>query len=95
MTGQDPPERDPDVQHQIDRAIRALASRLRPWAGAMQDPDAFAARYVEDLYAEGWRPWPRPRSVTAQGEPGDYAAGAAAVREAFNEALAKTREDTR
>lgn len=59
MTGP-PRERDPGLQRQMDHAAHELARRLRPWITGMADPDAFAARYIEDLHADGW--WPHPRS---------------------------------
>lgn len=59
MTG-----RDPTLQEAIDRAAHELARRIR----ANPDPadvDAFARAYLEDLYGEGWRPWPRSDRIPA------------------------------
>ena len=52
--------RDPDLQREIDRAVRELVRRLRPVVVGLQDLDDFARRFVEDLRAEGWRPPLRP-----------------------------------
>jgi hypothetical protein len=86
-------DRDPALQAAIDRAVRALATRLRPFADAMKDPDAFARQYVTDLYDEGWRPWPRPPVITQHARPGDYRRGAEEAREALREAKARTAGD--
>lgn len=66
---------DPEIQYPVDRAVDELARRLGPWATCMQDPHAFAARFMQDLRDQGWRPplrpgpdWrPRPRPA----EPND------------------------
>lgn len=82
--------RDPELQAAVDRAVAALATRLRPW-GAMKDPDAFARAYVEDMYGghDHWRPWPRSDRIPSPGE-GDPAAhkrGVDTVRKAFRDAI--------
>lgn len=49
-------DRDPAVQAEIDRAVRELTRRLRPWVTGMADVDGFAREFVEALHREGW--WP-------------------------------------
>lgn len=75
-------ERDPTLAAEIDRAVAELARRLRPIV-TIQDVDAFARRYVEDLHAEGWWPHPRP-PVAPKGPPSppnaDWRQAAAKIR---------------
>lgn len=51
-------DRDAEVQLAVDRAVRALAYRVRLVA-SVADPDAWAREYVEALLrsADSW--WPR------------------------------------
>lgn len=54
----DAPERDPDVQREIDTAVRELARRLDGW---VQHPESFARSFFDDmLAAQNWRPIPPP-----------------------------------
>lgn len=63
----DTPERDPDVQREINIAVRELARRLTGWC-AMQDAEAFARQFFEDmLAAQTWRPIPKPAPLRASG----------------------------
>lgn len=77
-------DRDPELQAAVDRAVTALATRLRPWATAMADPDAFARTFMEHLYGgpDHWRPWPRSDRIPPRGEgdPAVYERGAALAR---------------
>lgn len=67
MTEQQP-ERDPDVQREIDVAVRELARRLAGWAGGMQDPERFAREFFEAmLTAQTWRPIPKPAPLRQAG----------------------------
>jgi hypothetical protein len=76
-------DHDPEVQRAIDTAAHELARRLRPWATAMADPDAFAAAFIEDLHAEGWRPIPKPLPLAGPGrkDPDAYARGGEYARD--------------
>lgn len=88
-------DRDPDLQHQVDRAAQELANRARATT-ALADVDTWARTFIEDLYAQGWRPVPRPPQVAHQGaqDPTTAAAGAEAVRTAMRNARdAKTQGD--
>ncbi|WUI00229.1 hypothetical protein OHR68_43305 [Spirillospora sp. NBC_00431] len=68
MTTDDAPDRDPDVQREIDVAVRELARRLAGWAGGMQNPEAFAREFFNDmLAAQTWRPIPKPAPLRAPG----------------------------
>lgn len=51
---------DLEIQAAVDRAVTELARRLRPWAVAMADPEAFAAAFITAMREEGWRPPLRP-----------------------------------
>lgn len=46
---------DPDIERQEQLATDELARRLRGWA-AMQDAHAFAATFIADMRAHGWKP---------------------------------------
>lgn len=46
---------DRDTERAILAAAAELARRIRPWVTGMADPDAFAARFIGDMHADGWR----------------------------------------
>lgn len=52
------PVTDPDIERQEQRAATELARRLKAFATELcvRDLEAFAAAFVADLRAEGWRP---------------------------------------
>lgn len=78
-------DRDEDLQHQLDRAARALEARLRPWVdGLMADLPGFCREFIEDMHAQGWWPHPRPPD-----KPGRYVP----ANEEFREALAEIKGD--
>lgn len=67
MSAEQPPERDPDVQRQIDIAVKELARRLPGWC-VMRDPEGFARQFFEDmLAAQNWRVIPPPEPLRAPG----------------------------
>jgi hypothetical protein len=49
---------DPDISRQEQRAAAELARRLTAFANELlaRDLDAFAAAFIADMRAEGWRP---------------------------------------
>lgn len=79
---------DPEIIEAEDRAALELTRRLRPWAAAMQDPDAFARAFVNWLRVEQeWRPGlpAKPWQTAVAGEPSqpndDWKAARAALGE--------------
>lgn len=61
----------PETRPAVIRAIRALAHRLRPIT-SIQDPERFAADFLQALIDEGWRPplpTPPPRRQPGTGHP--------------------------
>jgi hypothetical protein len=50
---------DVEIEAAENRAVGELERRLRPIV-TIQDPRAFAERFIADLRAEGWRPPLRP-----------------------------------
>jgi hypothetical protein len=45
-----------EFQPEIDRAVRHIASRFKPFVVGLQDLDGLCRQIVEDMRAEGWRP---------------------------------------
>lgn len=50
---------DVEIEAAENRAVAELERRLRPIV-TIQDPRAFAERFIADMRAEGWRPPLRP-----------------------------------
>lgn len=82
---------DVEITYAEQRATDELERRLRPIV-TIQDPRAFAERFIADLRAEGWKPplklapsWkPTGGSVSAPNE--DWRAARAALAEPGKEA---------
>ncbi|HEY9367544.1 hypothetical protein [Streptomyces sp.] len=89
---------DPDFQPAIDDAINELARRLRPWAVGMADPHMFAATWIADMRAEGWRvplrPAPKPYKPTPEVAAATARRGAELARRELAAREALNREDT-
>lgn len=71
-----------------DAAVDLIARHLTGRLAAGIDPQLVAAHLVDILREHGWRPIPRPESITAPGprDPDTYRRGAERVREALAEA---------
>ncbi|MFG2001734.1 hypothetical protein ACGFNU_21540 [Spirillospora sp. NPDC048911] len=50
---------DVEIEAAENRAVTELERRLRPIV-TIQDPRAFAQRFIADMRSEGWRPPLRP-----------------------------------
>jgi ATP phosphoribosyltransferase regulatory subunit HisZ len=77
---------DLEIQAAVDRAVTELARRLRPWAVAMADPEAFAAAFIAAMREEGWRP-PLRRPLA-------HRRGTGAPPDRHADELAKARRDS-